>query len=463
MDGVRKLRLAARFFLVVAVVLVTAFLILVGTTSLDADGRRIGLWTLGGLLLVLYPAARLVTRSFEARLQGAQDAVARIGRGDPEPGVGRDSVSNLGRSIDRMAAELRQQLDDARRQSEDLRALFEGLDDGLALIDADGSVLLCNAAFEGWTGRTVNPGVRVGSLFRAPPVLEAVDQAQRGEFVLDEVTLGENTVLMSARPHRGGALLAIRDLTALRRLEGVRRDFVANVSHELKTPLTSVVGFAEAIAGGELAPDRAEDFGHRILANATRMRHLVDDLLDLAQVESGSWTPVPEPVSVGATAREVWETMAPDIGPSGETLVVTDAGVEAFADPDAVRQILRNLLDNAARYSEPGSAIRVDVVAEGLFLRTEVSDEGPGIPSVHLDRVFERFYRIDPARSRERGGTGLGLSIVKHLVEGQGGEVGIESELRRGTTVWFTLPVLADSLDESDLPDRYGSVATDSR
>jgi len=227
----------------------------------------------------------------------------------------------------------------------------------------------------------------------------------------------------------------------------VRQDFVSNVSHELKTPLTSLVGFAEAIADGGLPEGASRDFGKRIVANAARMRRLVDDLLDLALVESGGWSPTLEPVGIGAIAHAVWEELTPDTGrralgiQPGVTLEVEDPmRLVAHADVRSVHQILRNLISNAARYAPEGTQIRVRVAADGAFVRTEVIDEGPGIPSPHVDRVFERFYRADPGRSREQGGTGLGLSIVKHLVAAHGGEVGIQSAVSRGTTVWFTLP-----------------------
>ena len=197
-------------------------------------------------------------------------------------------------------------------------------------------------------------------------------------------------------------------------------------------------------------PNLARNFAERILANATRMRHLVEDLLDLSRLESGRWSPKPEPVSVGDVASEVWETLAPELKPMGAELRVLGTREPARADPDAVRQILRNLLDNAARYSDDASVITVGVRIEDHFQRVEVVDRGPGIPAAHVERVFERFYRIDPARSRDRGGTGLGLAIAKHFVEAHGGEVGIESALGQGTTVWFTLPVAATpALDES--------------
>ncbi|WP_419940427.1 sensor histidine kinase [Candidatus Palauibacter sp.] len=449
------MRLANRFFLVAAAVLVVAYVAATLVLRLDVADFALELSVLGAILLLLWPASWLVARRIEAELGRAHAAVDRIAARGPTPSIdppigptGAGSVGPLDRAIDRMAERVRDRVSTSERESSDLRVLFDGLEDGLAFIDADGLVSLCNPAFARWAGRDVSPGLRVGTLFRTPRIAEAVSAAQRGEPTTAEVELGEHTVLMSARSHRSGALIVLRDRTVMRRLEGVRRDFVANVSHELKTPLTSVVGFAEALAEGGLGLKQSRDFADRILANATRMRHLVEDLLDLSLLESGSWSPEPEPVSVGAAASEVWETLSPEVRPPGAELCVLGTREPARVDPDAIRQVLRNLLDNAVRYSDDDPVITVRIQPNERFQRIQVTDRGPGIPAVHVERVFERFYRIDPARSRARGGTGLGLAIVKHFVEAHGGAVGIESALGRGTTIWFTLPVATPFLGE---------------
>lgn len=451
------MRFANRFLFVAAAVLVVAYVATTVLLRLEEADFVLEVAVVGGILLLLWPAFRFVERGIEAELGRVREAVDRVAADEGETdreALGSGSTGDLRRSIDRMARRVRERLDVSEREASDLRVLFDGFEEGLAFIDEEGLVSLCNPAFERWAGRNVSPGLRVGTLFRTPRVAAAVSAAQRGRQTTEEVELGEHTVLMSVRPHRSGALIVLRDLTVMRRLEGVRRDFVANVSHELKTPLTSVVGFAEALAEGGLGREHARDFATRILANATRMRHLVEDLLDLSLLESGNWSPEPAAVAVGSVASEVWETIAPEVRPHGVELRVCGTRDPARVDPDAIRQILRNLLDNAARYCDEDPVITVRVRADGDFQRVEVTDRGPGIPAAHVERVFERFYRVDPARSRARGGTGLGLAIVKHFVEAHGGEVGIESALGRGTTVWFTLPAAAAPLDEetSDVP-----------
>lgn len=358
-------------------------------------------------------------------------------------------AASIGRMAERVSEGAR------RRESErrDWQEMCDGLDGGLVLLDGEGYVLRANDTFKAWAGRSDPAGERITTLFRAPELAEVVENGLSGREESREAALGERSVLVSARPHGDGALVVLRDLTRLRQLEGVRRDFVANVSHELKTPLTSIVGFAEAVAEAELPAERRQEFADRILANARRMRRLVEDLLDLARIESGRWEPSPEPVLLAEVARAAWGSLEPAARRGAVGLrVVTDAPA-VHADPAAVRQILLNLFDNALRYAPRDTEVRVEATPERGWVRVAVSDSGPGISSAHLPRIFERFYRVDPARSRAAGGTGLGLAIVKHLVTAHGGEVGAASELGRGTRIWFTLPSLAPrptSTEEAD-------------
>jgi signal transduction histidine kinase len=245
----------------------------------------------------------------------------------------------------------------------------------------------------------------------------------------------------------GGTLLVLRDVTDLRRLEAIRRDFVANVSHELKTPLTAIAGYAETLAGEPPAESDAGRFAQIIVDHARRMQRLVDDLLDLSRIESGGWRPEPEPVAIEPAAREAWD---PFVERAAEQRVefetaVADSAHSVTVDPEALRQIFTNLFDNALRHTPPGGRVRVLAAPAGDDVLVRVSDTGTGISAEHLPRIFERFYRVDPGRSRQEGGTGLGLAIVKHLVEAQGGSVSAESELGRGTTILLTFPAVTQS------------------
>jgi signal transduction histidine kinase len=250
--------------------------------------------------------------------------------------------------------------------------------------------------------------------------------------------------MLTARPLRDrGGLLAFFDLTNTRRLEAVRRDFVANVSHELKTPITVIGGFAETLATDDPPAAERKRFVEAILGNARRMQRLVDDLLDLSRIESGGWVPKPERNDLRAVATEIIAAFA---AAAAERDIKLDMSIDhrAFelrADATALRQILSNLVDNAIRHTPAGGRITIFSQPDESGVALGVRDTGIGIPAEHLARIFERFYRVDAARSREGGGTGLGLAIVKHLVDAHGGRVTATSSGSKGATVRAFFPV----------------------
>jgi two-component system phosphate regulon sensor histidine kinase PhoR len=394
--------------------------------------------------------AGFVHRVRTAPLERLRTALQEIGEGNLSArtgGHGGGAAATLGQSIDEMASRLGDRVEKLESERAELSTVFDRLDDGLAVVDRSGQIHRVNRSFETWVGRTELEGQRLASLFRDPDNRIAVDTALlEGKPAVHETDLGNRTVQLSALPLTAGALVVIRDLTRTRQLEGVRRDFVANVSHELKTPLTSMRGFAEALADAGLQQEMADEFLGRILANVDRMERLVDDLLDLARIESGAWRPEPEELRAEPLVADAWASLQPVLETRSIRLTVDiPEGTTLMADRDALHQVLSNLLDNAVRYSPDTSTVRLRALPSADSVRFEISDDGPGIPSAQIERVFERFYRVDAARSREAGGTGLGLSIVKHLVAAHGGEVGIDSVLGQGTTVWFTLPDSPDT------------------
>lgn len=417
------------------------------TAEIAEDASRpLRVLALGALatLLALGVALAGLSRFAAAPLSGIREAAEAVAEGEygrRAPVRGGEEIEALSRSVNALATRVEESSAAAEDRME-LAGLFDQLEDGLAVLDPDGRIVRCNEAFRRWIGREEMSDERIGPLLRDPELRQLVQAGVEGEPGSLESRRGDRTHHVSARPYRDGAVLTVRDLTELRRLEGVRRDFVANVSHELKTPLTAIGGFAEALLDPELPPDRVREFGHRILRGARRMRNLVDDLLDLSRIESGAWEPERAVLDAGRLARSVWSTLPPAAMEDGEApvLVTEEADDPLVADQEAFRQILKNLLDNARRYAPAGSEVVVRTRRGEETVRVEVSDRGPGIPLQHRDRVFERFYRVAPGRSRAEGGTGLGLAIVKHLVMAHGGDVGIESQLDRGTTVWFSLP-----------------------
>jgi two-component system phosphate regulon sensor histidine kinase PhoR len=324
-------------------------------------------------------------------------------------------------------------------------AIVDAMSDGLIAADARGRIVLINAAARAlldYEPTETLPDVR--SLFRAKAAREAVEEVLAGHEVHDrEAQVDGHLLVINGRPLVDGrAVLILSDLTELRRLEQVRRDFVANVSHELKTPLTSISGYAETLVAGDVDPETQQRFIGTIHDNARRMQLLVDDLLELSRIESGRWQPRRESVPLEVAVTEAWVMLA-DRAARNEVTLHRHFGPGAdrvYADPRALDLVLGNLLDNALRYVPRGGSITVaSQVVEG-GVEVTVTDDGSGIPAEHLPRIFERFYRVDASRARDQGGTGLGLAIVRHVLEAHGGEVSAESVVRRGTTLRFRFP-----------------------
>jgi two-component system phosphate regulon sensor histidine kinase PhoR len=283
----------------------------------------------------------------------------------------------------------------------------------------------------------------VGALVRHHELRDLLEESVVKPFRQREVSLGERHLIMSAQLlDQGGAVVTFLDVTEMRRLEQVRRDFVANASHELKTPLTTIRGFAETLLEDDPPDALRRDFLTSIRDNTLRLQRMVEDLLDLSRLESGAWSARREEVDVIEVAGESWGDFRARADDAGVRFVLEGSGL-ALADEQGLRQVFRNLIENSLRSTGRGGTIAVRARPEGGMVRVEVSDTGSGIPSRSLPRIFERFYRADTARARSEGGTGLGLAIVRHLIQAMGGEVGAESELGEGTTVWFTLPVQA--------------------
>jgi two-component system phosphate regulon sensor histidine kinase PhoR len=256
-----------------------------------------------------------------------------------------------------------------------------------------------------------------------------------------ELRLGDRDLdVRTKRGTEGGAVVLIVDITEIKRLDAVRSDFVANASHELKTPLTVIRAAAETVQDEELPSDLRSRFLHSIEGNTVRLQRLVDDLLDLSRYESGAWRPERLRFAVEDVARAAWMELHEKATGRAVAFEISGSG-EALGDEAATYQVFRNLFENALRYVPEGSGrIAVDIEPSGSRLVVAVKDNGSGIPASALPRIFERFYRVDAARSREEGGTGLGLAIVRHLVSSMGGEVDAASIWGAGTTITFTIP-----------------------
>ena len=248
---------------------------------------------------------------------------------------------------------------------------------------------------------------------------------------------------MTAEPlPDGGVVTVLHDISEIERVEKTRRDFIANVSHELRTPLTSIRGYAETLLESDGAfPDSTREFLDVIRRNAERMGRLTEDLLVLARVESGEDKLDLRPQPVNHLLAEATSSLQENVRAAEMELIVEEVGDwEVMADAYAIHQVFSNLISNAVRYAQSGKKIIIGATEKPDGIEFFVRDFGPGIASEHLPRIFERFYRVDKARSRESGGTGLGLAIVKHIVLNHGGSVRVESEVGHGTTFFFILP-----------------------
>ena len=420
-----------------------------GLEQVDEVVRRAQEAVGGAALLALLVGTLLALaagRSIAQPLVTIGAAARAIAAGAPPrfPRSGIPDIDGLVQALRQMHRQLGDRFDELRREQAETAALVESMVEGVIAADERGHTVTANAAARRLLGYDVTDALPdMPELFRVKAAREVVDAVLQGQAVQDrELELDGRAILMNARPlPSGGAVLVIHDLTEIRRLEAVRRDFVANVSHELKTPLTSISGYAETLLGDRPDDETTRRFLTTILDNARRMQRLVDDLLDLARIEAGRWQPELEPVAVAETAHEMWTELADRAAArSVEFSVDVEAGAEVVqADVDALRQVLTNLLDNSLRYTPNGGHIVCRSRLEDRGVAISVADNGSGIGHEHLGRIFERFYRADHSRSREEGGTGLGLAIVKHLVEGHGGRVYAGSERGVGTTVtcWF--------------------------
>jgi two-component system phosphate regulon sensor histidine kinase PhoR len=398
-------------------------------------------------LVIAVGLAAVFSRQVSKPVAELRDVASAIAAGDltrrpvlSAPG----EVGELATAIQRMSEQLASRLEALEDEDELLGALVESLDEGVVAVDRQRRVIRINRSGRQLLDVRAATPFSVDLLPRDRVLAEALASALRGDVVERvETQVGRRTLALTARPLGiGGAVLALFDLTSIRRLETVRRDFVANVSHELKTPLTAIRGFAETLTTELSADAHHAQFAETIRVNAERMQNLIDDLLDLSRIESGGWIPTPVLVDLAAAAGEAAAPYRTEVGNRGSLIEVKldPSAATVRADPVAVRQALGNLIENAVRYTPAGGVITVFSRIDDGAVVVGVRDTGSGIAREHLPRIFERFYRVDPARSRAAGGTGLGLAIVKHLVEAHGGRVRAESEVGRGTTVLLFFP-----------------------
>ncbi|MEV5030169.1 two-component system histidine kinase PnpS [Paenibacillus sp. LPE1-1-1.1] len=369
----------------------------------------------------------------------------------------QDEIGELGNAINAMADSLQVQMTRIQQNENQLESVLDNMINGIVMIDRNGIIVLMNRRAEevlGFSAREL-----VGRHFaEAKQQYELSQMIQEGlkskEHLREEITFyfpEERLLELNLVPIHpegndfSGVLLVLQDVSAIRRLERMRSEFVANVSHELKTPITAVKGFAETLLGGAVNDaETARSFLQIIYDESDRLNRLIGDILELSKIESRRVPLVFSPVEVDTFAEKSVKLMESEASRKNIELSMTiEPGLYVEADEDRLRQIIMNLLSNGINYTPEGG--RVSLKIEGLgddYIRVQIADSGIGIPKKDLPRIFERFYRVDKARSRSSGGTGLGLSIVKHLVELHKGTISVTSSVGVGTTFTIELPVL---------------------
>ena len=431
--------------------------------------KRLALASALAFLFALAVAAAAAQWSAR-RLERIVDVAARIASGDLQARIQEPSQDEIGRvanAIDKTARQIEQSFAAVQFSQHQLETLLDSMQDAVIAVGADGLVQWANKPMN----RLIPQGARlhqpVVETIRDPDFLTAVREAAKTDEVktarATSIVYGSVFDVTAAPLPDGGAVAVLRDLTETERVEKTRRDFIANVSHELRTPLTSIQGYAETLLDGSLDNAPTREFLEIIRKNSSRMSRLTEDLLTLARVESGETRfdveAVP-PVELLHDAEESFreiarthgidlqiqssETDSPaknsDAGNSCDPRLNIEILPAVLADREAIHQVFSNLIDNALKYGASGGRIILGARPMPHAVEFFVQDSGAGIASEHLPRLFERFYRVDKARSRESGGTGLGLAIAKHIMLAHGGTIRAESELAHGSTFLFTLP-----------------------
>ncbi len=405
--------------------------------------------------------SRRISRPLEEMTASAQ----RFASGDLEyrlPTSDTAEISTLAEAMNQMAEELDERIRTISRQQNEQEAMFLSMNDGVLAVDCEGTILNLNEACARLL-HTELPrlkGRKVHEVIRKPDLLGFVEAALAGSEPIegtvqihdteDRILRANGTTLHDAKRQKIGALVVMHDMTRLHRLENVRRDFVANVSHELRTPITSIKGFVETLLDGAWDdPENCERFLKIVLRQVNRLNAIIEDLLILSRIERGSeeHTVHLEPDSIREmleAALQMCQKKAEAKGVHLDLDCVQDLTAEMNAH--LLEQAVVNLIDNAIKYSQAGMTVYISAVEEAGNVVVRVKDEGCGIEATHLPRLFERFYRVDKARSRELGGTGLGLAIVKHIILAHRGEVEVESRVRRGTTFSIRIPATAPKM-----------------
>jgi len=426
--------------------------------SLGQFRTSLWLWSLL-IFLIAGAVALLMSRTYADRVERLREFSLRVAEGDFRPlsadGTG-DTLEALGASLNQTAGRLDRTIRTLTEERNLSSAILGSMVEGVAVVNAAERLVFTNPGFASILGLDVPPvaGSSLLEVVRQTELIGAVRQVLSGEpRVESEISTGTlrqhffaATVASVRAGETSGAVIVLHDITELRKLERIRRDFVANVSHEFRTPLTAIQGFAETLIAGALDdPQNRGRFLNIILEHARRLARLTEDLLKLSQMDADRLELEISPVKVSQLVESCYETARHRAAEKELTLTLAPGLSQNLPDVagDARRlqEVLQNLLDNAIQYTLPGGKVILNAELKNHNVVFTVSDTGIGIPTADQPRIFERFYRVDAARSREAGGTGLGLAIAKHLIEVHGGRIWVESEVGAGSRFHFSVPL----------------------
>jgi two-component system phosphate regulon sensor histidine kinase PhoR len=409
-------------------------------------------------LAVAIPLAAFISHRISVRFRSVVAFARRIADGDltaridaipteAGPFTGIDALSSMEAALNETAVRLGKDFAELESGRDELAVMLDSMQEAVVAITSAGSVRWSNAVMQRIAGSQLVPGRPLVHFVRDPELLACVRGAlERRELCVGRASLlapGQVFEVNAAPLPAGGALVVLHDVTSIETAQKSRREFVANVSHELRTPLTSIQGYVETlIEDPNPSSETTLEFLGVILKNTSRMSRLTEDLLALASVESPDYKLSLQPVRANLLLQDAIDSIGGIVVDSGVKLQSAGApDALVMADPDAMHQVFGNLMENALKYAQSGKRIRASARLLASEVEFTIQDFGPGIASEHLERIFERFYRVDKARSRESGGTGLGLAIVKHIVLAHGGRIWAESELGSGASFHFTLPL----------------------
>lgn len=365
----------------------------------------------------------------------------------------RDEIGVLTRNFNYMSQVLRDTLSEVENERNKLSTLFLHMTDGVVAFSPAGLVIHSNPAASQMLSRSMDPTTSFQDLFAEDAAFDQILTLKRPQYLETQKTVGERELELFMAPYSadqapGGVMVVIHDVTEQRRSEQARREFVANVSHELRTPLTNIKSYAETViaAGDELPPELHNNFMGVIVSEADRMTRIVQDLLTLSKIDYGKMEMNVSRFSFSKAVRSVYEAVALNAESHGHTLTFSceENMPDVDGDRERIEQVIMNIVSNAIKYTPDGGKIAITAATSGRNVFVRISDNGIGIPEKDLPRLFERFYRVDKARSRESGGTGLGLSIAKEILSQHKGDIRIESVYGEGTDVTITLPAARD-------------------